>query len=496
MRSRRQFLIQAGSAAAAALIPAPLVHAAEPAPAPAGAATMPARPNILWVFADDVGLEFGCYGDKTVRTPHIDRIASEGVRYTQVFTAAPVCSPSRSAFATGMMPTSIGAQHQRNASQPLPGEVRVLSHILRDAGYFTACGWESIPEHAPQELGKVDYNFICERPFEGNHWSQRAAGQPFYMNVTWGEPHRPFRTHATHPVDPASVTVPEIYPDIPETRQDWALYLDMIQNFDDHVGELRAALERDGLWEDTIVVVLGDNGRPHLRDKQWLYDGGLRVPMIIRIPEQWRTTLGLESCEPGSTVDRLISGIDLAPTMLSMIGLPVPAWMEGQAFLGDQEAPSRGHLLACRDRIDDTPDRIRAVRTLQYKYIRNFHPERPYLQYNFSKEINFGVLPAMRRMHEAGQLTAAQAQLFGARPAEEFYDLLADPNEVRNLIDDPSVQQPLAEMRGMMDEWLETRGDTGAAPEPPEYVARSRAKIVKAWEALPNKEGLRAPSYE
>ena len=435
-------------------------------------------PNILWIVADDLGTDLGCYGDSLVHTPNLDRLAQQGTLYSNLYTVTAVCSPSRSALITGMYPVSINAhQHRTYYKDSLPEPVRPITAYFREAGYFVSNGsfnnWD--------KFGKTDYNFIhaSEALYDGTDWRQRAAGQPFFAQVQIFYPHRPFRRDPTHPVNADSVRLPPYYPNHPMARQDWALYLETVQHVDQEVGKVLQRLEADGLADSTIVFFFGDQGRPHVRAKQFLYDPGTHTPLIVRQP----------GGAAGQTDDQLISNIDLAPTAMRLAGIPVPDYVQGQGFLGD-DAPPREHVFTMRDRRDGTVDRIRAVRTEDYKYIRNFYPERPYTQFNGYKKHSYPVLTLMQVMQQRGELTPAQARFMAAtRPPEELYYLPEDPYEINNLADDPAHRDKLVELRQVLDAWL-AEVDMASYPEDSAAVAYAQQDMQQNFEERMKKEGL------
>jgi len=433
------------------------------------------RPNILWLISEDTSPDLACYGTPVVKTPNFDRLASQGARYTNAFATAPVCSPSRSALMTGMVQTTIGAHQHRSHRMDgytLPEPVEVITAYFRRAGYFTA----NVRAPAPgvKGTGKTDFNFKPkQKPFDGTDWSQRKPGQPFFAQVNFKLTHRTFVRDKNNPIDPAAVEVPPYYPDHPITRRDWADYLESMQVLDRQVGQVLDRLEREGLDDNTLVIYFGDHGRPHVRGKQWLYEGGIRVPMIVRWPGHVR---------PGTVVDDLVSLIDLAPTCMTAAGFTPPAHLQGNVFLGP-DAKKRRYIFAARDRCDETPDRIRCVRTRRYKYIRNFHPERPYTQFNAYKYRQYPVLTLLHVLHGQGKLTPAQARFMApARPKEELYDLKNDPHEVHNLCARPEAQAILNGLRKALDQWIERTHDKGATPEPVTAFdeARALARTKKA----------------
>lgn len=412
------------------------------------------KPNVLWIVADDLGLEVGCYGDNEVHTPNIDRLAAKGTLYTRAFSSAPVCSASRTAFITGMYQTSVGGFHHRTRLiKPLPEPVKPVTDYFRDAGY-----WVSISQDDGKagKYGKTDYNFEYETKemYDGPDYAGRAREQPFFHQVQIFEPHRTFKKSEDKG---ENLTIPPFYPDHPVIRADWANYLHTIEILDEKVGVVLDRLEEEGLADNTIIVFFGDHGRPHLRGKQWLYDAGLRVPLIIVNPFT-------ESA--GKTDNRLVNLIDVAPTSLSLAGLEVPGYIQGKAIDTIDGPVYPDGIFAARDRCGDAPDRIRCVRTEDFKYIRNFYPELSYSQHSGYKKLQYPALTLMAVMHEQGRLTGRQEEWFAdSRPAEELYDIRKDPDELVNLADDPAYAETKKELSSRLEKWIHETGDQGAEPE-------------------------------
>jgi uncharacterized sulfatase len=422
---------------------------------PGAAEAEPIRPNIIWIIADDLSPELGCYGYPHVRTPNIDRIAREGARFTRAFSSAPVCSSSRSAFITGMYQTSIACQHHRTEDpKPLPPSVKTLPDLLRAAGYFVT----NCQDPGGKKWGKSDYNFVYDQRkiFDGPDWHKRKPGQPFFAQVQIKEPHRPFVNEPVTEQRHLDAPLPPVYADHPLAHRDWAAYLQSIEALDAKVGQVLDDLERDGVAQNTVVMFFGDHGRPHVRDKQWLYDGGLLVPLLVRWPGK---------IEAGSVRDELVSLIDLAPTCLRMAGAEVPEAMQGVGFFPAQ-SPTREFIAGARDRCGDADDRIRCIRTSRFKYIRNFRPELPYTQQSSYKEVQYPMLPLMRQLHSENKLTPAQAAFFApSKPAEELYDVVSDPWEMKNLAGDPQHAATLRQLGAKLDQWMRETHDMGGAPE-------------------------------
>jgi uncharacterized sulfatase len=424
------------------------------------------RPNILWIIADDLSPDLGCYGEQTaaVSTPHLDGLAREGVRYTRMFGTSSVCSPNRSAFNTGMYQTRIGAhQHRTSVKQPLPDGVVTIPELFRRAGYFVSNGVPSANAALPMTRpGKVDWNFSVEgEPFDGTDWSQRAPDQPFFAQVNINEAHRPWTRDMQRPVDPTKVDLPPYHPEHPLVRLDWAQYLEEVQVFDRKVGAILQRLKSEGLADSTIVMVFGDNGRSFPRDKGYLYDSGLRVPLIVRWPDGRRA---------GAVDDRLLSMIDLGSSSLEWAGIPPPAHLDGASF-ADERWPGRDVIFAAKDRTGVEPDRIRIVRTGRFKYIRNFRSGVPYLPLSPYTLLTEPTLAAMLNDPKKASPNELVTRLVtGVRPAEELYDVESDPFETRNLADDPRHAAVLADLRSRLERWVEETRDQGVEPEDPALI--------------------------
>lgn len=447
----------------------------------------PERPNFLWITCEDMSPTLGCFGDPYAFTPNLDKLASEGVRFTNVFTHSPVCAPSRSGVITGMYPTSIGTHNMRCQAVP-PPFVRCFTEYLRAAGYYCA------------NNAKTDYNFVHDPKIStasaeaapltawdesGSkaHWRNRPnPKQPFFavFNITVThesqlrsrDPNLLKRIEKLPPEarhDPAKAPVPPYFPDTPAVRRDIAQHYDTVTLMDIRVGEILRELEEDGLAENTIVWFWSDHGVGLPRAKRWVYDSGIRVPLIIRVPEKfrnWACPDDPDCIKPGSVIDDLIAFVDFAPTMLSLAGIPIPKHMQGQAFLGPQKSPPRKFVFAARDRMDETYDIIRAVRDKRFKYIRNFAPHLPYAQeVEYAEETP--TMQEWRRLYAEGKLNEVQRFFFmPTKPIEELYDTQTDPHETRNLANDPQYRSVLETMRAELFKWMRETGDVGLIPEP------------------------------
>lgn len=437
------------------------------------------RPNVLWLVAEDLGPELGCYGTTQVWTPNLDRLASQGVRYTRAYTTAPVCSASRSAFMTGMYQTTIGAHNHRSHRDDgygLRSGVRVIPDRMRDAGYFTANVRDLPASFGFSGTGKTDWNFARDGdPFNTGRWTDLKGHQPFFAQINFDETHRPF--HALKKADPAQVVIPPYYPDHRVTREDWAAYLDSVSELDRKVGLILDQLEADGLAGKTIVVLTGDHGQAHVRGKQFCYEEGLHIPLLIRWPA---SASAPSDFHPGTADDRLIEAIDLAPTFLSIAGVAKPVGMQGRVFLGIHAEARREYAFGARDRCDETVFRLRTVRDARYRYIRNFTPERPFLQPNAYKEHSYPVWNLLKALDAQGQLTQAQKALTApTMPSEELYDLETDPQEIHNLAtsDVEEHQKVLSRLRAVLEQWVEDTHDQGRVLESAALAAARGATL-------------------
>lgn len=461
----------------------------------APAAQTPRALNVLWIIAEDMGPELASYGTPEVRTPNLDRLAAQGMRFTHAFTTAPVCSPSRSAWNTGMYQTTIGAHNHRShrpgepghQPHPLPQGVRLVSDWMRSAGYVTGNIVQFPAGMDFKGTGKTDWNFTYDgQPFDTNQWSELTARRPFYAQVNLPETHRgdAWKTaheRIPHRADPDRVAIPPYYPDHPEVRRDWAQYLNAVMSLDAKVGAILDLLHRDGLADSTVVVFMADNGRAMLRGKQWPYDSGLHVPLIIRWPSGIPAPEGYRA---GTVSDQMVSSIDVTATTLAMAGIPKPPRMQGRVLFGPNADPARQYVFSGRDRGDETVDRIRTVRSDRYRYLRNYHPERPLLQTNRYKEAEYSTVWVLRKLGAEGRLTPAQAALLApTRPREELYDLRRDPYEIHNLAGDAAHQEVLRELRAALDGWIERSDDQGRFPEDPAVVQHYEEQMKRLYDA-------------
>jgi N-sulfoglucosamine sulfohydrolase len=424
----------------------------------AAAQAAPERPNILWITSEDNSAYLGCYGDPLARTPRLDALARQGVRYRNAFANAPVCSSSRTTLITGMYASSLGA-HNHRSSVTIPTAFKTYPELLRASGYY--CSNNS----------KTDYNIPGNRRFWNEssnqaHYTNRTPGQPFFAVFNFTSSHEsqvaPRAGKSSFRVAPERVNLPPYHPDTPDIRRDWANYYDQMTIMDGQVGRVLDELEQSGLASDTIVFYYGDHGGALPRGKRNIHDSGTRVPLIIRFPEKWRH---LAPAKRGDWSDDLVSFVDLPATVLSLCGVPIPRHYEGRPFLGTNRAPVLQHVFLFRGRMDERYDTVRAVRDAGYRYVRNYSPHRPWGQhYTYP----FQVLPSMRSWQAefvAGRCNDVQAAYWKPKSGEEFYDIAADPFEVRNLVAEPRHAARIASLRAALRaEILYTR-DAGFIPE-------------------------------
>ncbi|MDA7916555.1 sulfatase [Verrucomicrobia bacterium] len=422
-------------------------------------------PNIVWIVVDDMSCHFGYQGEKLVKTPHVDRLAREGVVFRKAYVTAPVCSTFRSAVITGMYQTSIGAHHHRSSrgelKNHLPKGMKTIPEMFREAGYYT-----SNADAAGKRPGKEDYNFVYKRTdlYDGLDWSGREPGQPFFAqfqlrggklrNVDAWYEETAAGLNKADLVAAEDVTLPPYYPDHPVIRKDWAEYLNSVQYTDVEVGRIIARLKEENLIDNTIVFFLTDHGISHARGKQFLYEEGLKIPFVVWAPDRLKA----------AARDELIAHIDLSATSLHFAGIEIPKGMQGRPLFGNAAKP-RKFVVSARDRCDETVDHIRSIRMGNYKYIRNYLPNRPYLQpcaYKDDKPFT----PVLCELHRAGKLNAAQSlQMAEIRPKEELYDLTEDPWEIENLADSKSKEALIKRFRRMLSAWEKQSKDQGRIPE-------------------------------
>jgi arylsulfatase A-like enzyme len=420
------------------------------------------RPNIIWISTEDMSPHLGCYGDKVAKTPNIDRLAAQGIRYTNVFTTAAISAPVRAGIITGMYQTSIGCMHMRTTSyrrsvdNPVPFTavpphyVKAFTEYLRRAGYYCTNNAKTDYQFAGNQ---VPASIWDECNNKAHYRNRKDKNQPFFAVFNWTGTHESQAWDISKvKTDIKTIKVPPYYPDNEIIRKNLAKMYDNIARLDSVVGSLITELEKEGELNNTIIFFWGDHGDGLPRGKRWLYDSGLNIPLIIKYPDKSKA---------GIVDDRLISSIDFGPTVLSLAGVPVPAHMQGTPFLGSQTGEPRDAVFATRDRVDESYDMIRSVRTKNYLYVRNYYPNEPYPIW-VPYLNNMPIFKEMLRLDAEGKLTGPQKSWMAyTRPPEELYDVKADPFQINNLINDAKLKPVLKELRKRHEQWTIETGDMG-----------------------------------
>lgn len=438
-----------------------------------------ARPNILWLSAEDMGPDLGCYGSPDAITPTLDALAARGTRFTNAFVTAPICAPSRSAIITGLYANTLGTMHHRSgpegageAGMPvLPGHIKCFPEYLRSAGYYCTNNQQQDYNFAPvppeswdessaqahfKNRTNPDQPFFAVFNFEGTHesqtWDDAENVDPYMERLT------PEQRH-----EPSKIAIPPYHPDTPRVRTQWANYHDRITALDYWVSAHLRDLDEAGLSDKTIVMFWSDHGAGLPRHKRFLHDSGTRIPLIIAVPEQWRAQAGL----PQEAVDeRLVSTVDFAPSVLNLLGLQIPSHMQGQPFLGPNLPAPRQYVYSARDRADERFETARSVRDARFRYIRNYQPWGPHSRYIEYVERG-GIQQELRRLMKEGKLPDG-CSWFGYRfkPEEELYDCLNDPHSMENLAREDAYKADLERLRGAQQKWIRDVRDLAFMPEP------------------------------
>ena len=417
----------------------------------------PARPNILWITCEDTGPHLGCYGDTYADTPNLDRLAGRSLRYLHAWSNAPVCAPARTTLISGVYPTATGSEHMRSAVE-MPRGMSMYPQLLRQAGYYAANNVKE--DYNLEKPGKVWDDSSAKA-----HWRNRASGQPFFSIFNFTISHESQIRTRPHKLihDPAKARIPAYHPDTPEVRHDWAQYYDNITTMDRQAGGVLADLDKDGLADSTIVFFYGDHGSGMPRNKRWPYNSGCHVPLLVHIPERFRH-LAPGDYKAGGTSDRLVSFVDFAPTLLSLIGARPPEWMHGHAFLGSHTAPEQPYVYGFRGRMDERYDLVRSVRDKRYVYLRHYMPHRIYGQH-LAYMFETPTTQVWKRLFDEGKLNAAQRNFWETKPSEELYDLSNDRDEVNNLAESRQHRAVLERMRRAQQDLAVKIRDTGFLPE-------------------------------
>lgn len=452
----------------------------------ASACAAQSRPNIVMIVPEGYSQRLGSFGDPVAKTPYIDALAQRGVRFTNAFATSPVCGPSRLTLLTGVQPLAIGAQHFRPLYAPTgaympvpPPQVKGFPELLRAHGYYTYITEEEDYQFSGP-LSGGPFTLWDKSDAERTAWRERAPGQPFFAWINLGcthesgtfaplgqWPHSAFHLllqigrkmqgcRTDGPVTPVDVMVPPYYPDTPVVRTDLARVYNNLHQVDEQVGEILRQLRQDGLDDNTIVLVLPDHGDGLPRAKRDLYDAGIHLPLVVYWPEQFRPS----NLPPDTRDERLVSYVDIAPSLLNMAGVAVPSYMRG----GNLPTVDNHYVFATKDRFDEMTTRQRAVRDIRFKYIRNWLPEQPN-GYHLKFRDNQESMREMWGLLQDGKLNAAQRAWFEPVGREQLFDTQNDPYELVNRVGDPNYAADLERLRNALTQWLAAVGDSSEIPE-------------------------------
>jgi len=415
------------------------------------------KPNILWIVSEDNGPFLGAYGDEYATTPVLDSLASKSILYENAFANAPVCAPARSTIITGMYANSMGTQHMRS-NYKSPQGVEFFPEYLREAGYYCT-------NNSKEDYNTVNQEEAWNESSNKATYRNRQPGQPFFHVQNFTVSHES-SLHDSIPMDqlmhdPEEAPIPPYHPKTEAMKHDWAQYYDKVTELDGQIGELLSQLKADGLADSTIIFYYSDHGGVLGRSKRFMFESGLHIPMLLHVPEMYKD---LAPQDMGTKTDRLVSFVDLAPTVLSLAGIDLPEYFQGDAFAGKSMAEPNQYAFSFRGRMDERIDMVRSVRNKEYRYVRNYHPHRIYGQY-----IEYlWRAPSMRswyRAHQMDSLNEIQEQFWNTKPTEELYDINSDPHNVQNLVDDPAYLKVLEEMRQAEQQWVKGIRDVGFLPE-------------------------------
>lgn len=488
-----------GAASAAAAQP-PIEPASSAAPSTAASSTAAPseRPNVIWLMAEDMGLDLECYGMPGVKTPNLNQMASEGALYTHAYCSNPICSPNRSAMMVGVDQTRINAHHHRsNRDVPLLAPYKPITYFLRDAGYTCLLGHDMVMHRGR----KTDCNFkhTPTGPYDGvenfglfdKAANFTAADQPFFSQIQLAVTHRgdwwnEVRSQSKHPVSVDDVVLPPWFADTPEIRYDWAAYLDTVEYMDDEVGQLMQSLRDQGLDKNTVVIFIADNGRCNLRGKGYLHESGIHVPMIVWAP-------GI--VDAGTIIEDMVCTTDISASILHLAGVKTPDYMTATPLIGVEEPQYATSIRSARDIWDEIDECSRSVTTKDFKYIRNLMPEVPWATDQAYLELNRPALHVMRRLKAEGKLKGDEMTFFADfKPAEELYDLNSDPDELNNLAADPKYAEALGYLRTLEANWqsefkdfgLDDLGNRTPEENMASVVTRAavKAKAPELWQEL------------
>lgn len=430
------------------------------------------KPNIVWLISEDNSVHYSnLYFDTGVDMPNVNKMAKKGVVFNHAFSNCPVCSAARSTLITGCYGSRIGTQYHRKIEKAtLPGDLEMLPAYLKRAGYHTSY------------KKKTDFNFIAGKVWDSSKdWSGRRKDQPFFHQHQFPVTHEgQLQKSGKSGTDNESVFLPPYFPNTPVFRKTINTYYDKHRTLDKEIGQVIARLDREGVLEDTFVIYFGDHGGVAPRSKGYLYETGLHVPMVLRIPENFKHLVDLK---PGMRFDGFVSFIDMAPTVLNLAGLDVHAQMDGQPFMGPNvntaKVNTQDETFGIADRFDEKYDMVRSLRKGSFKYIRSYQPFNPdALQNNYRYKMV--AYSEWRNLYKQGKLNDVQGQFFRARPAEMLFDLEKDPYEVNDLSVDPAYASKLKELRDNL---------TGRVKSMPDLAFYPESKVIKEAIAAPVKFG-------
>ncbi len=411
----------------------------------------------------------GCYGDAYATTPNVDRLAARGMIYRHAWSNAPVCAPARTTLISGLYPPSTGGEQMRSLVA-YPAGKKMFPQFLREAGYYCT-------NNAKEDYNLAKPGLVWDESSRKAHWRNRASNQPFFAVFNSEKSHESKLRIRPHPAvhDPAKVRVPAYHPDTLETRQDWAQYYDQVSEADGDAGNVLAELEKQGLADDTIVFYFADHGSGMPRHKRWPGNSGLQVPLVVHFPDKWRS-LAPPEYQPGGASDRLVSFVDFAPTMLSLVGLEPPDWMQGHAFAGKFTAPLQPFVYGFRGRMDEREELTRSVTDGRYVYLRNYRTDLPWGQH-IDYMFQTPTTRVWKELFDAGKLNDAQSVFWKPKPSEELYDLQSDPDEVRNLAASAEHAAIKAKLRAAQQALAAKIRDVGFLPEG-ERLARAKDRSL------------------
>jgi N-sulfoglucosamine sulfohydrolase len=415
-------------------------------------------PNILWINTEDIGPALGCYGDEQAKTPFLDQLAGEGIVYTNAYASSPICAPSRSTLITGIHSTSMGTQHLRS-EVPMPESLKILPEIMSAHGYYC------ITTH------KTDYNFSPRGRWDEINdsvfWKVKETGKPFFSMVTIGSTHegrtnshKDFFNEDDFRHDPSDFELPPYVPQTAEMRAIYARQYDLITKMDKGFGEIIDNLKKDGLYDNTIIFFFSDHGFGLPKGKRWLLPTGLKVPLIVRIPQKYQ---GMANSDPGTKNNRLVNFPDFAPTVLNLAGLDIPEYMQGTPFLGEKEFETKKMLYGSRSRADDVYDISRSVFDGKYFYVKHFLPYLPIIEDAMIFSSRKRSVTELRK--EAKQGNEQAKQFFLPKPAEELYDIQADPHQMNNLASNADFKRIIEAMRDSLKRKILSTRDAGLLNE-------------------------------